>query len=376
MKYQIINIKNKIKTKFINLRSIKYAKSNYEFEFPDIALFDGISHEWRLEDDCEQEIKSLNKFLKYGQKSNFFKELKKIELKSKNIKKSKNEFKLEQKWKKNLDTYFHKSRKNDYLRFASFSPKDPKTIELKEQGYTTFKLNNLKIIYDILRPEIKKIKELPVNDDSSLIVWDRIIDVTEKLKKELETQIFLDRKIMTSIKSFLGGKSFEINYAGLIFSTDKDLQYKLFLGDVKTKDNELINFHIDPKQDLLKSIIYLSDVNENDGPFTIVPKSHLFNIDLLTDLFGRSIATGNYCNSKDARKSIFRLPSRLRKSFNFGRLIKKNSKQEKIINNTKQIITGEAGTSILFLPGNTMHRGAVCGKNGSRLALQIQIKRR
>tara|TARA_A100001035_G_scaffold58906_1_gene43875 strand:+ start:771 stop:1901 length:1131 start_codon:yes stop_codon:yes gene_type:complete len=376
MKSQIKKIKNKFKTKFINFQSIKYAKSEKEFELPDIASYDAISNEWRLEDDCEEEVKALYKSLRYGKKDKFFNELKKIELKSQHIIKTNDELKLEKNWKKNLDIYFHKSRENDYLKFAKFSTNNAKANQLKQEGYTTFKLNNLKNILEILKPEIKEIKELPQNNDTTQITWDRIINVTSKLKKELEKQIFLDAKMFKSIKSFLGGNSFEINYAGLIFSTDRDLQYRLFLGDIKTKDNELINFHIDPKQDLLKSIIYLSDVNENDGPFTIVPKSHLFSIDLLTDLFGRSIATGNYCNSEYARKSIFRLPSRLRKSFNFGRLIKKNSKEEKIINKNKHCITGEAGTSILFLPGNTMHRGAVCGKNGSRLALQIQIKRK
>ena len=59
MKSQIKKIKNKFKTKFINFQSIKYAKSEKEFELPDIASYDAISNEWRLEDDCEEEI-SIN----------------------------------------------------------------------------------------------------------------------------------------------------------------------------------------------------------------------------------------------------------------------------------------------------------------------------
>ena len=79
--FYLKKIKNKFKTKFINFQSIKYAKSEKEFELPDIASYDAISNEWRLEDDCEEEIKSLSKFLKYGQKSNFFKTLKKNRIK-------------------------------------------------------------------------------------------------------------------------------------------------------------------------------------------------------------------------------------------------------------------------------------------------------
>ena len=91
-------------------------------------------------------------------------------------------------------------------------------------------------------------------------------------------------------------------------------------------------------------------------------------------IFARGLSTGCYCENPIARRSVFRLPSRIRHSFQFGRNLLDGSEQQKLIlDKSTRITTSKHGNFVLFDPGNTMHTGG-WPKEGYRANLQIQIK--
>ena len=90
-------------------------------------------------------------------------------------------------------------------------------------------------------------------------------------------------------------------------------------------------------------------------------------------MFGRAITTGSYCDDPLKRKGIFRLPSKLRVSHNFGRVIEDGTETSDALLDAEWKISGEAGTAVLFDPGAGIHRGGICNSK-TRVALQILMK--
>ena len=88
------------------------------------------------------------------------------------------------------------------------------------------------------------------------------------------------------------------------------------------------SLHIDPKEDVIKAIMYLNDVALKNGPFSYVVKSNRWVYDDLQNIFSRSISTGNYCDSPESRAVVFQLPKVCRVTGLFGRLLLDGSTQQ------------------------------------------------
>ena len=168
------------------------------------------------------------------------------------------------------------------------------------------------------------------------------------------------------------GKKRSVNAAYLHVSTSTDHHYKQFFGDAETTPR-WTNLHIDPKQDVIKAIVYLNDIDENAGGFGFVPKSHRYVYPLVQEIFGRAISTGNYCDTSKKRKSVFSLPKQLRVSYNFGRCIMDDSNLARELDKRFQRVTSDMGNVTVFDPGAGMHQGGIV-KEGKRIAIQVLMK--
>ena len=120
-------------------------------------------------------------------------------------------------------------------------------------------------------------------------------------------------------------------------------------------------------------MINLSDVDINNGPTAFLPKSNRYIYDPLQSLFARSIAIGNYCHNVESRRAVFRLPSFLRVTTNFGRLIENNSIEDRYLSRNLEYLTKEKGNCLLFDPGATIHNGGVV-KSNHRISIQVVIE--
>ena len=165
--------------------------------------------------------------------------------------------------------------------------------------------------------------------------------------------------------------SFRLTSGILHRSTDEDEHCIQTLNDL-VKDNppRHKNLHIDPKLNI-KCIIYLKEVNSNDGPFSYIKRSHLFSkTPMVEKNFAKAINVFNINNTPQKRFEFLSLPKDLQKSSNFGNYILNESKNGKYIKENLTPILSTSGNLILFEPDG-IHLGGNCYNKGERIAIQV-----
>jgi len=201
----------------------------------------------------------------------------------------------------------------------------------------------------------------------------------DRLKKMNDTplraeisKIFEESGIINAASKYnKGNRILKVANVVLHVSTPTDTQWQQFLYDCSTI-TKTTNMHIDPKEDVIKSMVYLDDVDEDSGPFSYVQKSNRWIHDEVQDVFGRSITTGSYCYTPKVRSAVFQFPKSLRVSFNFGRLLLDNTPEQDRMLNDQTVFTSSLGNVCVFDPAG-IHRGAVCNTK-NRIALQVLMK--
>lgn len=167
-------------------------------------------------------------------------------------------------------------------------------------------------------------------------------------------------------------RSMSVANVVLHVATPTDQNWKQFLQDATTTP-KYTNTHIDPKEDVIKAMIYLNDVDTTNGAFHYAKGSNRERIHPVQNIFGRAITTGSYCHSPESRRSVFKLPRGLRVSHNFGRQVMPGSTWEKYLDRNLKPVTSEEGNIMVFDPGAGIHQGGIC-ESGTRLALQVLMK--
>lgn len=214
----------------------------------------------------------------------------------------------------------------------------------------------------------------------------KISKIIELLNKEFNNNGHLEL-----VSDYLGYES-NINALAYELSSNKSNWWK---HKKKTKENKTLAAHLDKEFTCLKSIIYLTDVKENNGPFTVYPKIYEnLKLNIFQDILGRIIhetavnirneKLKKYLNIKEteqafASENLQKIYSNLPDitSFNshFGWELSAGSKMEKEIIKKKKQITGVAGTIITFDGSRLLHSGGLV-KGSRRLALQVIYSRK
>ena len=329
---------------------------NHGFVFPDIANFPDVRNEPRFEQNADDDISLLKKSIGSGDHTVFT---------------------------------------NILNKYINDDPKLLKKIFSMYQFYTKFKytrkksdIQTNKIYNDLyengisyLNIDTKKLKQLLQSDIDELLskpdwlpppgIFDRSKQLDDNFKNIIQA-IFDDLGIISAASKYNeGNRILKVANVVLHIATPTDSNWKQFLYDCKTV-TRTTNLHIDPKEDVIKSMIYLNDISIDDGPFSYVEKSHRWTYDDLQNIFGRAISTGSYCHTPKSRATVFNLPSFLRVSHNFGRvLLDDDPMQQKILEQEKYMTSDKANCVVFDTAG--MHRGGIC-KTGTRIALQILMK--
>lgn len=187
------------------------------------------------------------------------------------------------------------------------------------------------------------------------------------------TKIFEDLNIL-NVASAYNRRQMQVANVFLHISHPTDNHWKQFFYDAETTP-KYTNTHVDPKEDVIKAMIYLNEVGIKNGPFKYTVGSNRANFDPLQNIFGRAISTGSYCYTPEARRSVFRLPAELRVSHNFGRCILPHQYPiwYDYLEECLRPITSKEANIMVFDPGGGIHQGALT-EEGSRLALQVLMK--
>ena len=188
---------------------------------------------------------------------------------------------------------------------------------------------------------------------------------------KLVNDMFTKLGVIQGATKYNKGKQLQVKNVVLHIATPTDQNWKQFLYDCSLT-TRTTNLHIDPKEDVIKAMMYLNDITLDDGPFSYVEKSNRWIYDDLQNIFGRAISTGSYCDTPQSRATVFQLPKICRVSHNFGRILLDDDPQQKMIVEKEKMFTSDKGNLCIFDPAG-MHRGGIC-KSGTRIALQILMK--
>ena len=157
---------------------------------------------------------------------------------------------------------------------------------------------------------------------------------------------------------------------------------------VYERQPQTLYFHYDESISYPKSIVYLTDVDENNGATSCAPSLNKnLNMSALQFIFGRAITCVgktegselySYYNHKYHqtfgcpvfKNDFSKLPHELRCSSHFGWDVIPGSDLESFLVNDEVKIVGDAGTFIVFDGGVLPHRGGLL-KDRERVALQV-----
>lgn len=164
----------------------------------------------------------------------------------------------------------------------------------------------------------------------------------------------------------------KIDLVTLHISDPGDTHHNNTLNDC-TEKTKLLGMHFDPKFSLVKSIIYLNNVDIDSGPFSFVPSSHRWYFDEVESLFARGNSVGNYLGSPEHRQASLSMPKLFRKNAIFGRLIPDGSALSNQLLSVETRYVSNLANCMVFDPSTGFHRGGLCSK-GTRINLQITMR--
>jgi hypothetical protein len=146
--------------------------------------------------------------------------------------------------------------------------------------------------------------------------------------------------------------------------------------------------HLDETVSCPKSIVYLSDVTERNGPTGCYPGAYeAMYLNPLQELIGRAVGSvgtladsplkyyyakqyHQSVNSENFRRHFMRLPESLRFNSHIGWDVLPGSDLESQLATSEYKMIGPAGTFIVFDGAHLLHRGGLM-EQGERIALQV-----
>ena len=331
---------------------------DHGFVFPDIADFPDVANEPRYKGNGKEDNLVL---IKDGIKNE---NLKEFERGYQNYMEKKPDTKLFQK----LNAMFQFYNNFELSRIDTGLPTNEIYEDLFENGIS-YRHANISELQKLLKDDIKNLLDLP-DWRPPPGQFDRAKQLGPDIIK-LVNEMFQSNGILQGASKYNKGANLTVRNVVLHIAKPTDENYKQFLYDCKTV-TKTTNLHIDPKENVMKAMLYLNDITEDDGPFSYVEKSNRWIYDDLQNIFGRAISTGSYCHTPDSRAVVFQLPKQLRISHNFGRCLLDGSEQQEMILEKEKQFTSDKGNLCIFDPAG-MHRGGIC-KSGTRIALQILMK--
>lgn len=197
---------------------------------------------------------------------------------------------------------------------------------------------------------------------------------------------FKDLGVLDAVGAFSGRKTRVIGLA-LELSVPQATWWKNTISGLERPPRTLYA-HLDETISCPKSIVYLSDVTEQNGPTGCYPGAYeAMQLNPLQALIGRVVGTvgtqpdsplkdyyakqyHQSVNSENFRRHFMRLPECLRFNSHLGWDVLPGSELESELAASERRMTGPAGTFIAFDGACLLHRGGLM-EQGERVALQV-----
>lgn len=201
---------------------------------------------------------------------------------------------------------------------------------------------------------------------------------------------FLKKNRIEEGISAYAGHPLELAGYALTYSHPDENWFKQCYQDVGLEAPSTVQMHFDEENTSAKSMLYLNDIETDNGPFSYVPRSDasvssrsqlsFFKyLDFANSNFAstQGVDGGSYnrplFKSAQLRPYFGRLPSELQGSACLGDDITEGTPLSKFLLEHERQITTSVGDLALFAGGETMHRGGIV-QRGERWALQMIYK--
>lgn len=277
--------------------------------------------------------------------------------------------------KKIASIYFHSC--NTQLERTDLSDSDLYT-RFDQDGCAGFKFNRGEVdqLLTACDSDINKLQSQPDRNTSPSKhdAYDRIkvLDTTHKAFKILD-KILQGHGVYETVSKYNRSRTnFKLDTVALHVARPNDTHHYQTLADVPGSP-KTISFHMDPKFNVMKAIVYLNKVTESNGPFTTIPKSNRWYYPEFERVIACGNSVGNYLSSPDHRTAMSIFPDEMTKNVIMGKYFRDGSDISNLLLSSMHKYTSDEADCILFDPAHTIHRGGLCDE-GERVNLQIIMR--
>jgi hypothetical protein len=197
---------------------------------------------------------------------------------------------------------------------------------------------------------------------------------------------FADQGVLDTLSVYMGQRMW-VSGAAFELSVPQATWWSSAFSALKRAPRTLYA-HVDESIEYPKSIVYLTDVDMDHGPTSCyVGAFDALAPQPLMSLVGRVIANvgsregsplkpyyaktyHQSMSSENFRRHFMRLPASIRFNSHFGWDICPDSEAEQALGACERVMTGDAGTYIVFDGARLLHRGGMV-RQGERVALQV-----
>jgi ectoine hydroxylase-related dioxygenase (phytanoyl-CoA dioxygenase family) len=178
--------------------------------------------------------------------------------------------------------------------------------------------------------------------------------------------------------------------AGLEYSSPNQHWYQNIYADVGLPDSPFQYLHFDEGYCLPKAMIYVTPVNEFNGPTRAIPGSNVWEVSefrlrmhraldrVVGDRYGKLSTRGNYrpiARRPELRSIFMQLPRAIRGSSHFGDDVLPGTSVADALEGLEVPYLSEGGQAMVFDGPHLLHRGSLV-RTGERLALQVAFRNR
>lgn len=255
--------------------------------------------------------------------------------------------------------------------------------QLLEQSYYMFKMppSTLARLREVLTPDIERLRRL------AAVAPDDIVAAAPSNHEAIWiVEDFCQASgLAETISAYFGQQYGQLGFV-LHLSHPRDTWYRVF-DDIKLEMPKTTQMHFDLAFEIPKAMLYLNDIDQKQGPFSMVFKEqpwerfgseHAFRKEMLSSFsqfvgeqYGKTTA-GNTSifRHSEARRAMASMPKELRGTSHPGDHIQDGTILSNKLLAVEKRLVGEAGSMPLFLGSHVLHRGGLVTE-GERLALQI-----
>jgi len=208
----------------------------------------------------------------------------------------------------------------------------------------------------------------------------RFKTVNHVLSKETDAELWRsvddmlkEMELLDVARAFFGARSARINSLAIFVNPANQEWANHIFRDVQAETPPTAGFHVDSNgKCYIKGILYLNDIGPEQGPFSIIPESHLWDEGTQARIWRRAFDRSPLlARMAEERRMFISLPEEMQVKAEFGGDMVPDSDEANLMLTREFVSVGPRGLLSLFWP-EAIHRGGNV-RAGERHALQITL---